>query len=156
MIRLVKWKEQLTIKAPIERVWDLFQDDSIQHIMPKVETHELVEGTANAAGAKHAQVYTEGKQQQRYIVETVAYEDEPDRKYRATAFAMGQMFRVHYHFLLEKVDEQSTRFIYEGENKGMNLTAKAMLLAGSKKAARQTVMDFMNRVKNQAEQEPSK
>lgn len=152
---LVKWKEQLTIDAPIERVWDLFQDESIQHIMPKVETHELVEGTANATGAKHAQVYTEGKQQQRYIVETVSYVDEPDRKYRETAFAMGQMFLVHYHFLLEKVDAETTRFTYTGENKGMSLTAKAMLLAGSKKAARQTVMDFMNRVKDQAEHKPS-
>ncbi|MBT2582187.1 SRPBCC family protein [Planococcus sp. ISL-109] len=152
---MVKWKEQLTIDASIERVWALFQDESIQHIMPKVETHELVEGTANKAGAKHAQVYTEGKQQQRYIVETVSYVDEPDRKYRETAFAMGQMFRVRYHFLLEKVDNQSTRFTYEGENKGMNLTGKTMLLAGSKKAARQTVLDFMNRVKKQAEQQPS-
>jgi len=148
---MVKWKEQLIIDAPIERVWDLFQDESIQLIMPKVETHELVEGTANATGAKHAQVYTEGKQQQRYIIETLSYVDEPNRKSRETTFAMGQMFRVHYRFLLERLDGKSTRFTYEGENKGTNLTGKAMLLAGSKKAAYQTVMDFMNRVKKQAE-----
>lgn len=155
MIKMVKWKEQMTIDAPIERVWSLFQDESIQLIMPKVETHELVEGTANATGAKHAQVYTEGKQQQRYIVETLSYVDEPDRKCRETTFTMGQMFRVRYHFLLEKLEGQSTRFTYEGENKGINLTGKAMLLTGSKKAAQQTVVDFMNRVKTQAEQKPS-
>lgn len=148
---MVKWKEQMVIEAPIEQVWELFQDEKIERIMPKVESHDLLEGEPNATGAKHAQVYTEGKQQQRYIVETLSYVDEPDRKYRETAFEMGQMFKVRYAFSLEKESEQSTRFVYEGENKGMNVTGKMMLLAGSKKAARNTVLNFMNRVKEQAE-----
>lgn len=148
---MVKWKEQMVIDAPIEQVWELFQDEQIQRIMPKVEAHELLEGENNATGAKHAQVYTEGKQQQRYIVETLSYVDEPDRKYRETAFEMGQMFKVRYAFSLEKETAQSTRFIYEGQNKGMSVTGKMMLLAGSKKAAQTTVLNFMNRVKEQAE-----
>ncbi|RAZ68315.1 SRPBCC family protein [Planococcus maitriensis] len=148
---MVKWKESMVIEAPIEQVWELFQDEQIQRIMPKVESHDLLEGENNAMGAKHAQVYTEGKQQQRYIVETLSYVDEPGRKYRETSFGMGQMFKVRYAFSLEKETEQSTRFIYEGENKGMNVTGKMMLLAGSKKAARNTVLNFMNRVKEQAE-----
>jgi len=151
MGKMVKWKEQMVIEAPIEQVWELFQDEKIERIMPKVESHDLLEGEPNATGAKHAQVYTEGKQQQRYIVETLSYVDEPDRKYRETAFEMGQMFKVRYAFSLEKESEQSTRFVYEGENKGMNVTGKMMLLAGSKKAARNTVLNFMNRVKEQAE-----
>ncbi len=150
---MVKWKEQVVIEAPIDRVWDLFQDEHIQRIMPKVESHELLEGKSDTTGAKHAQVYTEGKQQQRYIVETLSYVDEPERKYRETAFEMGQMFNVRYAFSLEKETEQSTRFIYEGHNKGISVTAKMMLLAGSKKAARNTVLNFMNRVKEQAERE---
>ncbi|MBU9674376.1 SRPBCC family protein [Planococcus sp. CP5-4] len=148
---MVKWKEQLVIEAPIDRVWELFQDEEIQRIMPKVESHDLLEGENNAAGAKHAQVYTEGKQQQRYIVETLSYVDEPERKYKETAFEMGQMFKVRYAFSLEKESAQSTRFVYEGQNKGMSVTGKMMLLAGSKKAARNTVLNFMNRVKEQAE-----
>lgn len=150
---MVKWKEQMVVEAPIERVWELFQDEQIQRIMPKVESHDLLEGENNAIGAKHAQVYTEGKQQQRYIVETLSYVDEPDRKYRETAFEMGQMFKVRYAFSLEKESAQSTRFVYEGQNKGMSVTGKMMLLAGSKKAARNTVLNFMNRVKEQAERE---
>src|SRR5690606_18969791 len=94
MGKMVKWKEQMVIEAPIEQVWELFQDEKIERIMPKVESHDLLEGEPNATGAKHAQVYTEGKQQQRYIVETLSYVDEPDRKYRETAFEMGQMFKV--------------------------------------------------------------
>ncbi len=148
---MVKWKEQMVIDAPIEQVWQLFQDEQIQRIMPKVESHELLEGQHNATGAKHAQVYTEGKQQQRYIVETLSYVDEPDRKYRETTFEMGQMFKVRYAFSLEKQSDHSTRFVYEGQNKGISVTGKMMLLAGSKKAARTTVLNFMNRVKEQAE-----
>lgn len=150
---MVKWKEQMVINAPIEKVWKLFQDEQIQRIMPKVESHDLLEGENNATGAKHAQVYTEGKQQQRYIVETLSYIDEPDRKYRETTFEMGDMFKVRYGFSLEKESSQSTRFIYEGQNKGISVTGKMMLLAGSKKAARNTVLNFMNRVKEQAERE---
>ncbi|MGM0898005.1 MAG: SRPBCC family protein [Bacillota bacterium] len=150
---MVKWKEQMIIQAPIDRVWELFQDEQLQRIMPKVETHELLEGQNNAPGAKHAQVYTEGKQQQRYIVETLSYVDEPAKKYRETSFEMGQMFKVRYAFTLEQETSQSTRFVYEGENKGMSMTGKAMLLAGSKKAAKSTVANFMNRVKEQAERE---
>lgn len=150
---MVKWKEQMVINAPIEKVWKLFQDEQIQRIMPKVESHDLLEGENNATGAKHAQVYTEGKQQQRYIVETLSYIDEPDRKYRETAFEMGHMFEVRYGFSLEKESSQSTRFIYEGQNKGISVTGKMMLLAGSKKAARNTVLNFMSRVKEQAERE---
>ncbi|ANU17219.1 hypothetical protein BBI11_09400 [Planococcus maritimus] len=150
---MVKWKEQVVINAPIDQTWRLFQDEHIQRIMPKVESHELLEGKNDAAGAKHAQVYTEGKQQQRYIVETLAYVDEPAKKYRETTFEMGQMFKVRYAFSLEKETEKTTRFIYEGHNKGISVTAKMMLLAGSKKAARNTVLNFMNRVKSQAERE---
>ncbi|MFP8782444.1 SRPBCC family protein [Planococcus plakortidis] len=150
---MVKWKEEMLIEAPIEQVWSLFQDEQIQRIMPKIESHELLEGKNDATGAKHAQVYTEGKQQQRYIVETLSYVDEPGRKYRETAFVMGQMFKVRYAFTLEKKSAQRTRFVYEGQNKGMNVTGKMMLLAGSKKAARNTVLNFMNRVKDQAERE---
>ncbi|ANU19426.1 hypothetical protein BBI15_03990 [Planococcus plakortidis] len=150
---MVKWKEEMLIEAPIEQVWSLFQDEQIQRIMPKIESHELLEGKNDATGAKHAQVYTEGKQQQRYIVETLSYVDEPGRKYRETAFVMGQMFKVRYAFTLEKESAQRTRFVYEGQNKGMNVTGKMMLLAGSKKAARNTVLNFMNRVKDQAERE---
>lgn len=150
---MVKWKEEMLIEAPIEQVWSLFQDEQIQRIMPKIESHELLEGKNDATGAKHAQVYTEGKQQQRYIVETLSYVDEPGRKYRETAFVMGQMFKVRYAFTLEKETAQRTRFVYEGQNKGMNVTGKMMLLAGSKKAARNTVLNFMNRVKDQAERE---
>lgn len=147
---MVKWKEEMSIEASIEDVWSLFQDDNIQKLMPKVEEHILLENSPDQLGAKHAQSYHEGNQLQTYIVETVGYEDLPDKKLKQTQFDMGQSFHVFYSFTLLKEDKNRTRFIYEGFNKGNGLMGKAMLLAGSRKARQQTVTAFMERVRDEA------
>lgn len=147
---MVKWKKEMVIDANIEKVWSLFQDRNIKRIMPKVEEHLLLEGEDDTKGAIHSQSYYEGTQMESYLVETLAYEDEPERKYRATTFVMGQMFKVNYAFTLEKIAENETKFIYEGSNKGVNLTGKAMLLAGSKQKREATFQNFMERVNTEA------
>ncbi|MDQ0427315.1 carbon monoxide dehydrogenase subunit G [Planomicrobium stackebrandtii] len=147
---MVKWKEEMTIDASIENVWSLFQDENIQKLMPKVEEHILLENSPDQLGAKHAQSYHEGNQLQTYIVETVGYEDLPEKKLKQTQFDMGQSFQVFYSFTLLKEGENKTRFIYEGTNKGKGLMGKAMLLSGSKKTRQQTVTAFMERVRDEA------
>ncbi|MDN7246959.1 SRPBCC family protein [Planococcus shenhongbingii] len=147
---MVKWKEQRVIPANIETVWNLFSDKNIKRLMPKIEDHILLENNDDEAGAKHAQSYYEGKQLQNYIVETIAYEDLPERKYRHTSFTMSQLFQVAYYYTLEKVSEEETLFIYEGTQKGLTLTAKAMLLSGSKAKRNETVQAFMDRVETEA------
>lgn len=147
---MVKWKEEMTINANIEKVWRLFQDENIKRLMPKVEEHILLENNNNELGAKHAQSYHEGGQLQTYIVETVGYEDMPDKKLKQTQFEMGQSFDVFYSFTLRKENENQTTFVYEGLNKGKGLLGKVMLLSGSKKTRQQTVMTFMDRVKEEA------
>lgn len=147
---MVRWKEEMVIDAEIEKVWSLFQDDNIKKLMPKVEEHILLENNNDQLGAKHAQSYHEGSQLQSYIVETVGYEDQPDRKLKQTQFEMGQSFEVFYSFTLLPEGKTRTRFIYEGFNKGKGLMGKAMLLSGSKKTRRQTVAAFMERVRDEA------
>ncbi|AIY05467.1 hypothetical protein Plano_1502 [Planococcus sp. PAMC 21323] len=147
---MVKWKEEMTINANIEKVWRLFQDENIKRLMPKVEEHILLENNNNELGAKHAQSYHEGGQLQTYIVETVGYEDMSDKKLKQTQFEMGQSFDVFYSFTLRKENENQTTFVYEGLNKGKGLLGKVMLLSGSKKTRQQTVMTFMDRVKEEA------
>ncbi|RNF41144.1 SRPBCC family protein [Planococcus salinus] len=143
---MVKWNKEAIIEANIEKVWELFQDRNIKQIMPKIEEHQLLENNDDEAGAKHAQTYYEGSQLQTYIVETLAYDDTPDRKHRQIRFIMGQSFEVMYSFTLLKAGENRTKFIYQGHNKGVNLVGKAMLLAGNKKKAEETVTKFMERV----------
>lgn len=147
---MVKWKEEMLIDVNIEKVWDLFKDEHIRKIMPKVEEHLLLEQKNDSLGAKHAQSYYEGSQLQTYLVETVGYEDSPTKKQKQTQFDMGQSFTVFYSFTLEKVNDTCTKFIYEGSNKGKGLMGKAMLLLGSKKTRHQTVKTFMERVRDEA------
>lgn len=140
----------MEIHTNIERVWRLFQDENIQKIMPKIEDHQVVEKRNNTKGAKHAQSYTEGNQLVTYIVETVDYVDEADRKLKHTHFQMSGTIEVEYIIRLEKVSNSTTKLIYEGSNKGMTLTAKLMLMAGSKTKRDETVKGFMDRVKREA------
>ena len=148
---MVKWKEEMMIKQPIEKVWQLFLDENAKILYPKLEDHVLVENENNETGAKHAQSYMEGKQLQTYIVETKRFEDTPNRKVRHTRFEMNGLFEVHYVFTLDKKGEDLTLFTYEGTQKGLTVTGKAMLMAGSKKRRNETVIDFMQRVETKAE-----
>ncbi|TAA71107.1 SRPBCC family protein [Planomicrobium okeanokoites] len=148
---MVKWKEEMMIKQPIEKVWQLFLDENAKILYPKLEDHVLVENENNETGAKHAQSYMEGKQLQTYIVETKLFEDTPNKKVRHTRFEMNGLFEVNYVFTLDKKGEDLTLFTYEGTQKGLTVTGKAMLIAGSKKRRNETVIDFMQRVETKAE-----
>ncbi|RAZ76784.1 SRPBCC family protein [Planococcus halotolerans] len=148
---MVKWKEEMMIKQPIEKVWQLFLDENAKILYPKLEDHVLVENENNETGAKHAQSYMEGKQLQTYIVETKLFEDTPNKKVRHTQFEMNGLFEIDYIFTLDKKGEDLTLFTYEGTQKGLTVTGKAMLMAGSKKRRNETVRDFMQRVETKAE-----
>lgn len=147
---MAKWKAELVIHQPIERVWELFSDAEIKRLFPKVESHELKEGQADTVGAIHAQSYMEGSQLQEYDVETTRYEDAPELKVRETKFTMSNLFHVTYRYILKKEGEGATRFIYEGSQTGVTLSAKAMLIAGNKTRRQETIDAFMERVELEA------
>lgn len=147
---MVKWKEEKVIPVNIEKIWSLFADKNVKKLMPKVEDHILLENKDDETGAKHAQSYFEGKQLQNYIVETIAYDDTASRKHRHTSFVLSQLFKVDYRYTLEKLSDNKTRFVYEGSQKGLTLTGKAMLLSGSKARRNETVQAFMDRVESEA------
>lgn len=143
---MVKWKEETIIKQPIEQVWRLFSDDNAKILYPKLEDHVLVENENDETGAKHAQSYMDGNQLQTYIVETILYEDKPTRKTRHTRFSMNGLFQIDYIFTLDKKADGQTLFTYEGVQKGVTITGKAIMMAGSKKRRQETVRDFVQRV----------
>ncbi|MFT4415514.1 SRPBCC family protein [Fredinandcohnia humi] len=147
---MIQWKEETIIESNIENVWSLFSDRNIKRIMPKVEEHILIEKTEEEVGAKHRQTYREGKRVETYIVETLAYENLIDRKHKQICFVLGKAFEVSLSFTLLKVDEATTRFIYEGHNKGVNFVGRAMLKLGGQKGNDDVVTEFMNRVRDEA------
>ncbi|MGX6445654.1 SRPBCC family protein [Neobacillus sp. K501] len=147
---MIQWKEETTIKANIETVWSLFLDENIKKIMPKVEEHILIEKTEAEVGAKHQQKYREGKRVETYIVETLAYENLPNKKLKTIQFVLGRAFEISLTFTLLKIDETQTRFIYQGQNKGVNFVGRAMLKLGSEKSNNVVVKEFMQKVEEEA------
>ena len=147
---MIQWKEEMTIKANIEKVWELFSDKNIKKIMPKVEEHKLVEKMEGEVGAKHQQKYREGKRVETYIVETLAYEDYESKKLKKIAFVLGNAFEITLTFTLVKMDDTHTKFIYEGQNKGVNFVGRAMLKLSSQKNNNQVVKEFMQLVEQEA------
>lgn len=152
---MIEWNEQRVIDADIETVWNLFKDEEIRRIMPKLEKHVLVEKRQNEVGAKHEQTYREGKRLETYIVETLAYEDAGDRKHKRLHFVLAKMFDVHLSFTLLKLSEGQTRFIYRGSNEGINFIGKSMLKMAGPKSNQATVGEFMDLVEKEAMIDPS-
>lgn len=150
MKTMIEWKEETIIERDIETVWSLFSDKNIKKIMPKVEEHTIVEKSETEVGAKHQQSYREGKRVETYIVETLAYEDTPDKKLKTVRFVIGKAFEVNFSFTLEKVDENNTKFIYSGHNKGINFVGRAMMKLANKKGSQKVVHEFMERVNLEA------
>lgn len=148
---MIQWKEETMIETNIEKAWELFLDKNIKKIMPKVEGHTLIEKQEWEVGAKHQQSYREGKRVETYIVETLAYEDQPDKKHKQIHFVLGKAFEITLAFTLIKVDDSHTQFIYEGQNKGVNFVGRAMLKLGSEKSNLKVVHEFLEKVRQEAE-----
>lgn len=147
---MIRWKEEIIINVNIEKVWSLFFDENIKKIMPKVEEHTIIEKTEVEVGAKHQQKYREGKRVESYIVETLAFEDRPDKKHKQISFVLGKAFKVSLSFTLLKIDDNHTKFIYEGQNEGVNFVGRAMLKLGSEKSNNIVVKEFMEKVEQEA------
>jgi hypothetical protein len=147
---MIQWKEETIIKVNIEKVWSLFFDENIKKIMPKVEEHTIIEKTEVEVGAKHQQKYREGKRVETYMVETLAFEDTLDKKHKQISFVLGKAFKISLGFTLLKVDEQHTKFIYEGKNEGVNFVGRAMLKLGSEKSNNIVVKEFLEKVEQEA------
>lgn len=147
---MIQWKEETIIQANIETVWSLFSDENIRRIMPKVEEHTLIEKTEKEVGAKHRQKYREGKRVETYIVETLMYEDLQDKKKKQISFVLGKAFEITLTFTLLKLDDSKTKFIYEGQNRGVNFVGRAMLKLGGQKGNDVVVKEFMEKVEQEA------
>ncbi len=147
---MIHWKEEITIETNIEKVWELFSDKNIKRIMPKVEEHTLIERKEGEVGAKHQQTFREGKRVETYIVETLEYQDYESKKLKKISFVLGKAFEIILTFMLVKIDDMHTQFIYEGQNKGVNFVGRAMLKLSSQKSNNKVVQEFMQKIKQEA------
>ncbi|EUJ42488.1 SRPBCC family protein [Listeria riparia] len=147
---MITWNEEMVIEANIEVIWNLFQLENIQRIMPQIIENEVIEMKEGIVGSRYRQKYQEGKRVETYIVEDLAHEDAPERKHNTSGFVLAKAFKIETSFTLEKIDERSTRFIYSGFNQGINFLGKALMKLGGSKNNDKVVADFMKRVETEA------
>lgn len=144
------WNEEMVIEANIEVIWNLFQLENIQRIMPQIIENEVIEMKEGIVGSRYRQKYQEGKRVETYIVEDLAHEATLERKHNTSGFVLAKAFKIETSFTLEKIDEKSTRFIYSGTNQGINFLGKILMKLSSSKNNDKVVADFMKRVETEA------
>lgn len=143
---MIQWNEQRVINAPIDKVWSLFSDERLQTIMPQLEKHQLLEGPPNQAGSKYAQQNRMGNRLVSYVMEITDYEDLPDHKRKDLRFVAAGLFRISLSFVLTRLDDEQTLFVYSGSNTGVNLLGRTLLKLDPQNSSRQQVEELMERV----------
>ncbi|MCM3710155.1 SRPBCC family protein [Sporosarcina luteola] len=149
-----QWTKEIVINAPIDHVWKYLDGslENMQKIMPQVVSNEPVTVTEGMVGSIYLQKYKEGKRVMEYEVETLDYLDTPNEKKMKVGFTLGGMFEITAGYELVKLDDDKTRFIYTTSNRPLKWFVKLLLLFGNDKV----VVDFVERVKNVAENEEGK
>ncbi|TQR21215.1 SRPBCC family protein [Psychrobacillus vulpis] len=144
------WHKEIQIPAPIETVWNLFQLDQIQRIMPNVVEHKPLEIKEGVVGSTYQQTYKEGKRTETYIVTDIEHENTPNKKHNKIEFSLAKVFKIQAAFTLIKVDDQTTTFIYTGQNEGINLMGRILTKLATKKQNEKVVNGFVELVRTEA------
>ncbi|KQL36920.1 SRPBCC family protein [Psychrobacillus sp. FJAT-21963] len=147
---MLTWNREIIIPAPIETVWNLFQLENIQRIMPNIVEHKPLEIKEGVVGSTYEQTYREGKRTETYIVTDLEHENTDQRKHNKIEFTLAKTFKIQAAYTLIKLDEQSTRFIYTGQNEGINLMGKVFIKLGPKKSNDKVVDGFVELVRTEA------
>ncbi|MBY6038315.1 SRPBCC family protein [Fictibacillus nanhaiensis] len=150
---MITWNEERVIPVNIDTVWALFDDENLKRIMPNVVQHTPIEKKEGMVGSTYQQSYKEGRRVETYVVEYREYEDTENRKHQKIAFTLGKAFEIEAAFTMIKIDETTTRFVYTGQNKGVNFLGKVMLKIAGDKNNDKVVHDFMEKVEKEALQE---
>lgn len=153
---MIKWNEEKVITVNIETIWTLFELENIQRIMPNVIENKVLERKEGVVGSKYQQKYKEGKRVETYIVEDLEYENTPEKKHNRIGFTLAKAFEIQAAFTLIKLNENETKFIYQGQNHGLNFLGKVLLKMGGEKNNNKVVTDFMELVEKEALKEAKK
>ncbi|MFJ8065518.1 SRPBCC family protein [Psychrobacillus sp. NPDC096426] len=153
---MLTWHKEITIQAPIETIWNLFDLDQIQRIMPNVVEHKPLEIKEGVVGSTYEQTYKEGKRTQTYIVTDIEYENTTHKKHNKIEFTLAKLFKIQAGFTLIKVDEKTTRFIYTGQNEGTNFMGRLLSKMGTQKQNDKVVNDFVELVRTEALKDANK
>lgn len=149
-----KWTKAIEINAPIEQVWKLLSGslDNMQKIIPQVVEHKPIKITEEVVGSVYRQRYREGKRIEEYDVETLEYSNASNKKKLKVGFTLANMFEITAFYELNKINDTKTSFIYTVTNRPLKWFVKLFLLFATEKV----VVEFLERVKNVAEDQSSR
>jgi hypothetical protein len=145
------WTKEIRVEAPIDQVWGLLNGsmEDMQKIMPQVVDHQPVKVTNEGVGSIYRQKYKEGKRVEEYDVETLEFENTPNKKKLKIGFTLAKVFEITALYELTAINEQKTLFRYTCTNKPLKAFLKLFLFFASDKI----VVQFCERVKKVAEEE---
>ncbi len=147
---MIKWNKEKTIPVNIDKLWELFSAENIHRIMPNVIEHKVIEKREGVIGSKYQQKFKEGKREETYIVEDLEYESTETMKHNKIGFTVAKSLEVEAAFTLIKLDENNTKFIYQGQTKGISTKGKVLLKIKGEKTGEKLVQDFMKLVGEEA------
>lgn len=149
-----QWTKSIEIHASIEQIWSFFDGslENMQKIMPQVVENEPIKITEEVVGSVYRQKYKEGKRIETYDIETLEYVNEPNEKKLSVGFTLANMFEITALYELKKMDDQKTLFTYTVTNRPLKWFVKLFLIFATDKV----VVEFLERVKNVAENSESK
>lgn len=148
-----KWTKEIEIEASIEDVWEFFDGtlENMQKIMPQVVENKPIKITDEVVGSVYRQKYREGKRIEEYDVETLEYLSAPDKKRLKIGFTLAQMFEITALYELDRINENKTILKYTVTNRPLKWFVKLFLLFATEKV----VVEYLSRVKNEAEKQTS-
>lgn len=147
---MLTWHKEIQIAAPIETVWNLFELDQIQRIMPNVVEHIPLEIKKGVVGSTYQQTYKEGKRTETYVVTDIEYENTEQRKHKKIEFSLAKTLKIQAAFTLIKEDNQTTKFIYTGQNEGINLIGRILTKMTTKKQNDKVINNFVELVRTES------
>ncbi|ASE35710.1 SRPBCC family protein [Mammaliicoccus sciuri] len=134
----------IIIPTNIENVWSLFDLENIKRIMPQIVDMKVINKTENVVGSTYEQTYKEGKRIMKYVVTDLEYTNTSNYKHNRSGFQLGKMFDIEADYILEKINENETKFTYSGQNKGLNFIGKIMLILMPKKQNDKVIVQFID------------
>ena len=142
---LMSWNKTVEINANIEKIWELFNEENYQKIIPQVVSTKLIEEDEENNIKIYEEVYREGNREETYLMTEHTVESDAIKQ-QDFNFTIANAIYSEGTFLLEKIDENNTRFTYSGFNEGRNFFFKMMLKFASKKNEEKVVDEFIERL----------
>lgn len=146
-----RWSDTIEINAPIEHVWRYFEQslEQMRKIMPNIEEHRLIHSSGSEVGNVYRQAYKVGERTEEYEVTIYEFEEEDSRKLLTYSYTLAGVYDIQATYLLEKIDEETTKFTYSSSNRPRRWYLKLLILFSNSEA----VTNFVHRVKRVAEEE---